>query len=358
VRVALLPKVIAFYKDDPDPGVHAASEWMLRMWQQDDWLREVNETWRQAGRERFDTVVTPLVHGGTGALPQWYVSEAGQAMVVIPGPVEFLMGASLDDELSNFNDPVHPKRIGRTYAIASKQVTIEQYRDFDPTYEVPARFKRLPNLPAVRINWYMAAAYCNYLSRLSGIPAEQWCYEPVSDDASILMRAKKNLLSLAGYRLPTEAEFEFATRAGAVTGRHYGTSNDLLHKYAWFAANSEGVSWPVATLKPNDLGLFDMMGNVLEWSQDVYHFDSGLRGKITMRREDVEDEPETTTEEALNAVFRSQRGGSFLHSRWDYKSAARTTYSRMVDVTDYFGFRVARTLAVAGPTTEQAPPKP
>lgn len=358
VRMAVLPKVMAFYKDDPDPGVHAASEWILRIWQQDDWLREVNETWRQAGRVRFDAVVPPLAHGGTGALPQWYVSEAGQAMVAIPGPVEFLMGASLDDELSNFTDPVHPKRIGRTYAIASKQVTIEQYQEFDPTYEVPARFKRLPNLPAVRINWYMAAAYCNHLSRLSGIPAEQWCYEPVSDDANILMRAKKNLLSLAGYRLPTEAEFEFAARAGAVTERHYGASNDLLHKYAWFAANSEGVSWPVATLKPNDLGLFDMMGNVLEWSQNVYHFDSGLPEKIPMRREDVEDEPETMTEEAMNTVFRSQRGGSFLHSRWDYKSASRTTYSRMVDVTDYFGFRVARTLAVAGSTTEQTPPKP
>ena len=358
VRTAILPKLMALYKDDPDPGIHAASEWILRMWHRDDWLKEVKETWQRGSHERFDAVVAPVAHGAVGTLPQWYVNEAGQTMVVIPGPIEFLMGAPLDDELSNFTDPVHPKRIGRTYAIASKQVTIEQYQDFDPTYEVPARFNRLPNLPAVRINWYMAAAYCNHLSRLGGIPTDQWCYESVSDDGGIAMCAKKNLLTLTGYRLPTEAEIEYSTRAGAMTERHYGASNDLLPKYAWFAVNSQGMTWPVGTLKPNDLGLFDVMGNVLEWTQDVYHIDSGLRSKSTMLRDDIEDEPETTTEEAMNSVFRSQRGGSFLHSRWDYKSAARTAYSRMVDVTDYFGFRVARTIAVVGSTTEQTPPKP
>lgn len=358
VRTELLPKVKALYKDDPDPGIHASSEWMLRMWHEDDWLHEMNESWRQTRHERFNEVVAPLANDATGRLPQWCVTDAGQTMVVIPGPVEFSMGSPRDDDSSNFNDPVHPKRIGRTYAIASKPITIEQYREFDPTYDVPTRFTRLPNLPAVRISWHMAAAYCNYLSRREGIPEEQWCYEPVAGDDGGAMRAKKNLLSLEGYRLPTEAEIEYSTRAGAVTERHYGESNDLLAKYAWYASNSDGMTWPVGTLKPNDLGLFDTMGNVLEWSQNIYHADARLRTKVGLKFDDAAEEPESAADESMNAVFRAQRGGSFLHSRWESRSAARTTYSLMDDTTDYFGFRVARTIAVADSPAADAPKKP
>ena len=356
VRAALVPKVKAIYTDDPDPGIHATSEWMLRMWHEDDWLSEMNETWRRTGRRRFDAVVAPLARGDGDELPQWYVNEAGQTMVVIPGPIEFSMGSPRDDDSSNFNDPVHPKRIGRTYAIANKPVTVEQYKAFHPTYEVPGRFARLPNLPAVRINWHMAAAYCNGLSRQEGIPEEQWCYERFAGEDADEMRAKKHLLSLSGYRLPTEAEIEYSTRAGAVTERHYGDSNDLLAKYAWYASNSEGMTWPVGTLKPNDLGLFDTMGNVLEWSQNVYLADPRQRAQIAVAKEDVENEPETKTDASFNSVFRAQRGGSFLHSRWESRSAARTTYSLMDDTTDYFGFRVARTIAVIAPPTDHAPP--
>ncbi|MFM8892397.1 MAG: SUMF1/EgtB/PvdO family nonheme iron enzyme, partial [Planctomycetia bacterium] len=346
VRRALPTKVLKLYENDPDPGVHATSEWMLRMWQEDDRIGGMNEAWRRDARRRFDAVAAPLVGGAAGRLPQWYVDSTGLTMVVIPGPVEFLMGSPHDDDSANFNDILHPKRIGRTFAIANKPITIEQYREFDPTYDVPARFERLPHLPAVRINWHMAAAFCNALSRKEGIPEEQWCYEPVVGDAGGAMRSKKNLLSLHGYRLPTEAEIEYSTRAGSTTERHYGESNDLLAKYAWYASNSDGMTWPVGTLKPNDLGLFDTMGNVLEWSQNVYHADSRQRTATGVTLDDVEQEPESAGEDAMNSVFRAQRGGSFLHSRWQSRSAARTTYSLMDDTTDYFGFRVARTIGV------------
>ena len=355
VRTALLPKIMAIYKSDPDPGMHAASEWVLRVWHQDDWLYELNEIWRHAGRERFDAVVAPLAREAAGGLAQWYVNDAGQTMVVIPGPVEFTMGSPSDDDSSNFNDAAHPKRIGRTYAIANKPVTMEQYKEYDPKYEVPARFARLPNLPAVRISWHMAAAYCNDLSRREGIPAEQWCYESAASDYGNEMRTKKQILSLNGYRLPTEAEIEYATRAGAVTERFYGDSIDLLPRYAWYASNSDGMTWPCGTLKPNDLGLFDVIGNVLQWSQSIYHADPRQRAQFALVMDDVENEPETADHESFSNVFRAQRGGSFLHSRWESRSAARTLYSLMTDSTDFFGFRVARTIAVAPSPAEQIP---
>jgi formylglycine-generating enzyme required for sulfatase activity len=104
--------------------------------------------------------------------------------------------------------------------------------------------------------------------------------------------------------------------------------------------------------------MFDTMGNVLEWSQNVYFADPHQRAQVALSLDDVENEPETTVDASLNNVFRAQRGGSFIHSRWETRSAARTTYSLMDDTTDYFGFRVARTIAVAGSPAADAPKKP
>jgi formylglycine-generating enzyme required for sulfatase activity len=100
------------------------------------------------------------------------------------------------------------------------------------------------------------------------------------------------------------------------------------------------------------------MGNVLEWSQNIYFADPRQRAQAALARDDIENEPEMTAGQSLNNLFRAQRGGSFLHSRWESRSAARTTYSLMDDTTDYFGFRVARTIAVAGSPAEQAPKTP
>src|SRR5437899_7797624 len=84
------------------------------------------------------------------------------------------------------------------------------------------------------------------------------------------MRIRADALKREGYRLPTEAECEYACRAGAGTSRNYGLSTELLQKYAWYQANSEDRAWPSGSLMPNDLGLFDMLGNVHEWAQGGY----------------------------------------------------------------------------------------
>jgi formylglycine-generating enzyme required for sulfatase activity len=180
------------------------------------------------------------------------------------------------------------------------------------------------------VTWYDAAAYCNWLSKEEGRPEDQWCYETKGD--AVKLRAK--YLSLLGYRLPMDAEFEYATRAGALTSRYYGETEELLPKYEWYFMNSKMRTWPVGSLKPNDLGLFDALGNVWVWCQDRYNAYPAGEGDKAL--EDQEDELVVTSDRVV-------RGGAFVSQA----SVVNSAYWYHVGPANYYyanGFRPARTL--------------
>jgi formylglycine-generating enzyme required for sulfatase activity len=258
-------------------------------------------------------------------------------MVVIPGPVEFLMGSPPTEPGMYEDQRQHRERIGRAFAIAAKPVTVKQYWNWRSSYQgvQPPRLDPSEDCPVGLMNWYMAAAYCNWLSGQEGLPRDQWCYE--TDPRGQVTRVKENYLSRTGYRLPTEAEWEYACRAGAVTSRYYGESDELLKEYAWYLENAKGGG-PVLSVggkKPNDLGLFDMHGNVWEWCQDRYEGYPEAKGN-----EAIEDKEDILDGEDKDS--RVLRGGSFgdqaVYVRSDLRSKAVPTYRSV-----YIGFRPART---------------
>ena len=133
-----------------------------------------------------------------------------------------------------------------------------------------------------------------------------------------------------GYRLPSEAEWEYACRAGATTSRYFGNGESLLHEYAVFRAVSGNQPQSVATRKPNDFGLFDMHGNVAEWCQGHYRPYS-QDGSIDS----------LDSGEIADGDLRVLRGGSFRDPSSRVRSAAREK-DRPSTRNNTVGFRVAR----------------
>ncbi len=341
-RNGMLPELQAIYRSDADPGLHAAAEWLLRTWKQEPWLKQTNEEWakdKEQRNKRIDGITQILAKDKEQTPPpQWYVNGQGQTMVVIPGPAEFVMGSPTTERDKRDDEPQHKKRIGRTFALAATPVTKEQFLRFRPAF-THQEFQRYPALtcPIGGVVWYDAATYCNWLSEQEGLPAEQWSYEITGNE----IRLKANYLSLSGYRLPMEAEMEYATRSGALTSRYFGETSDLLEKYAWYNKNSQEKTWPVGSLKPNDFGLFDVQGNVFTWCQESY---------AAYRQGDAVTDDNEAELEVDSTASRVVRGGSFINLASFVRSASRGS-SVPANQSSIFGFRPARSLSLIPPAS-------
>jgi serine/threonine protein kinase/formylglycine-generating enzyme required for sulfatase activity len=316
-RRPLIERLLVLREADPDAGLHAAAEWLLRRWGQQP------KTSAQLDRLRTSEKVLRAALASRGsAMPngcRWYVNGQGLTMAAITGPVEFLMGSPLTErERNGFDEHQHRKRIGRSFAVSSTHVTIDQYRRFDPKFQVLGpRYTPTGDCPVLRLSWHQAANYCNWLSKQEGIDPEEWCYE--TDAEGQVSKLKDRYLSRTGYRLPTEAELEYAMRAGSTTSRFFGDTDELLDKYAWYGKNSQGRAWPVGTLKPNDFGLFDVQGNAFVWCQE--EFGSYRLPENGQASEDREGELAIVAERT-----RVMRGGNFLNPSFLLRSAVRVGF--------------------------------
>jgi tRNA A-37 threonylcarbamoyl transferase component Bud32 len=249
-REGLAKELVSLYRDHPDPGLHGAIDWLLRQrWGKLAELAGIDaelglvSRGRVAARAVFGGVPVPGYGGVMGVacgplLPapvvghdrDWFVNGEGQTYAVVRGPVEFTLGSpGTEPGRIPVNEPPHRKRIGRSFAIATKEVTVEQFLRFRPRHFWVERYSPDRDSPVVGVTWYQAAQYCNWLSEREGIPREQWCYDPnKAGQYAEGMQIKPGHLTLVGYRLPTEAEWEYACRSGSVVSRYYGRSEELL----------------------------------------------------------------------------------------------------------------------------------
>jgi formylglycine-generating enzyme required for sulfatase activity len=283
-----------------------------------------------------------------------YEGPEGHAMVVIRGG-EFTMGSPAGEPGRDVGETPHRVRIPRVFAIATKEVTNEQFERFLAAVPDDAdrwrraaasrfgdpprfrRFSRTPDSPQVAVSWYDAARYCNWLSERAALPRTQWIY-PQQIDAERGIDLPPDYLHRTGYRLPTEAEWEFAARAGTSSSRHF-SDRGVLAQYAWYDANTDRErAYPVGQLRPNQWGFYDMLGNVWEWTFD-------RRLPYPPERSGTTEDTEDRVLRVRNHQARTRRGGSFAYDAANARSANRGDATYFPDqIRDNVGFRVARTM--------------
>jgi len=245
---------------------------------------------RWLGRTRIGRVATKVV------------AKAGVELVRIPGGW-FSMGSAEDEEWSYDEGPQHEVEL-EEFWLARTPVTNAQYAEYlraNPNAKMPAlwddqRYDQSQQ-PVVGVSWEKAVAYC------------EW----------------------AGLRLPTEAQWEYACRAGTTTRYWSGDGEEDLALVGWYGGNSGGRLHAVGELEPNAFGLYDMHGNVREWCEDRWL--NNYKGAVHRPGDGLRTQPLDTNSRVL-------RGGCFR----DWTHAARSAFrgSRLLDVCGYdVGFRPA-----------------
>ena len=224
-------------------------------------------------------------------------------MVLVPIPAgEFMMGSPETEkgrQSVGIDETQHRVQITKPFYLSAYEVTQQQY--LEVMHSNPSASKG-PTKPVENVSWNDAVDFCNRLSKSEGVK----------------------------YRLPTEAEWEYACRAGSAAAYSFGNDASGLGEYAWHSSNS---THPVGGLKPNAWGLFDMHGNVWEWCYDW--------------RDDYDLKVLVDPTGPASGLYRVARGGSFLYPPRDVRAAYRNNTQPYNHYGDG-GFRLARTIS-AGP---------
>ena len=256
-----------------------------------------------------------LVPAASGESPRKAVTtRSGAEMVYLPGG-RFVMG----DAKGAPDEKPHRVFVDAFY-IDKYEVTQESYRKL--TGSDYSRWKS-KNAPVEQVTWAAAVKYCNARSKAEGLTP---CYD---------VKTWKCDFTANGYRLPTEAEWEYAARAGNTASYSFGDNPSSLRNFAWMKENSGGRPREAGKKLPNPWGLYDMYGNVSEWCNDIYAVDY------------YQKSPAKNPRGPASGAKRVVRGGSWnspaSECRSSYRSAENPAYSDVcIGYYDVYGFRCVR----------------
>jgi eukaryotic-like serine/threonine-protein kinase len=330
-REALLEQLGDWYRNDPSSGVHGATGWLLRQWGQHDVVRAVDQTpvaWSPE-REWFTLAITVTPTSpekdddqtggesgdsetedkgdpepsqddtdtdtdgdgdgdGDGETDHKTGSEELPAktfyytFIVFPEG-EFEIGSPLDEPERGKDEVRHSVTLTRPFAMLDREITFEELIAFSPSYTgFMQQFDAASRDAGFGAHWYDSVGFCRWLSQQSGLSESEQCYvDPEDLDEEQYPRepnpaanwAPRNWpleLGRRGFRLPTESEWEAASRAGTRTAYGYGSDMALLGQFGWFQENSGRHVHPPRELRPTIRGVFDLHGNLFEWTHDSY----------------------------------------------------------------------------------------
>jgi formylglycine-generating enzyme required for sulfatase activity len=255
-------------------------------------------------------------------------NSIGMRLVLIPKGT-FTMGSPVDEEGSSDDERQHEVTISKDFYLGAFEVTQAQYLKImksNPSYfqgksveqRIPAKKHPITGRTIEEAKIIPADSSNHPIEQVSLLNAARFC--------KLLSELREEKKAGRVYRCPTEAEWEYACRAGSKTKYSFGDDESKLGEFAWFFLNSDSQTHPVGKKKPNAWGLYDMHGNVWEWCSDSYG--------------DYPKEKVTDPDYTSFSSGRVNRGGSYRNNAERCRAAGRDQYPASSAISS-LGFRVA-----------------
>jgi serine/threonine protein kinase/formylglycine-generating enzyme required for sulfatase activity len=349
-REVLVKQLADWYANDPSSGVHGASGWLLRYLGEKEIAERVDQTQIPYSRDRewFTWAIT--VRPTPPPKPKEDPTMPGEppeplapvtfyyTFIVYPSGTYTI--SSVDDEVdrSKQNEVRHTVTLTRPFALLDREITFKEWIAFSKQYAVYMKMRDAAETDAgYGSHWYDSVAYCRWLGKEMGLTESDQCYpDPKTLDKEKYVRdpqvtwAPQNWpldLDKRGFRLPTESEWEVVARSGSRTAYGFGSDVALLDRFGWSTENGKLVR-PGRELRPSVRGLFDLHGNLFEWT---YDWTGDFGGS------------QTDPIGAQEGTYRVYRGGSYDQVASSSRAAYRNMLAPSV-LTSNTGVRLAMSI--------------
>lgn len=253
-QTELTAQLANWYETDPSSAIHGATGWLLRKWGFNQEVTRVEHTpkpYDESGNWEWFVMRIPTATDDVSGDAPGGANDIYFTFIVFD-PDDFVMGSPENEKYRETNERLHKVMLTRRIAVSDREVTWEQFQAFDggghhDAWEGQFGKSLAPDQPTFGVNWFEAVAYCRWLTERR-LPQAEPCYgsEPLDADQDRrpgwvkLSDSTQWPLNLdgQGFRLLTEAEWEYVCRSGTRTAYSFGSDSPLLRHYAWFVDNS------------------------------------------------------------------------------------------------------------------------